>query len=161
MGLDLELEMLWPCLSDWSWSMLLSPVGKCCQGLEQRGQSQHSVYLSGRSGWGSFLHPVGVNTEMLFPQVLSLAMGNLGYECESAEQCVGISPGQWSPAFCTWLYSWKCVTGMLQVGWGFCLVLTFPETKNVSWRCHKVWHQSNASKLLSFPLQMSSGSWLM
>lgn len=40
------------------------------------------------------MHPVGVNTEMLFPQVLSLAVGNLGYECESAEQHVGISPGQ-------------------------------------------------------------------
>lgn len=34
------------------------------------------------------MHPVGVNTEMLFPQLLSLEMGNLGYECESAEQSV-------------------------------------------------------------------------
>lgn len=34
------------------------------------------------------MHPVGVNTEMLFPQLLSLEMGNLGDECESAEQSV-------------------------------------------------------------------------
>lgn len=45
------------------------------------------------------MYPVGVNTEMLFSQVLSLEMGNLGYESESAEQCVGISPGRCSPPF--------------------------------------------------------------
>lgn len=31
---------------------------------------------------------VGVNTEVLFPQLLSSEMGNLEYECESAEQSV-------------------------------------------------------------------------
>lgn len=44
------------------------------------------------------MHPVGENTEMLFPQGRPLEKGNLGCVCESAG-LVGFSPGQQSPAF--------------------------------------------------------------
>lgn len=38
------------------------------------------------------MHPVGENTQMLFPQGRPLEKGNLGCVCESAGR-VGFSPG--------------------------------------------------------------------
>lgn len=79
------LLMLWTCLSEGS--CLSSGVNA---GFRTAWLTLKPLCLPVWKEWVRFLlmHPVGVNTEMLFPQLLSLEMGNLGDECESAEQSV-------------------------------------------------------------------------
>lgn len=79
------LLMLWTCLSEGS--RLSSGVNA---GFRTAWLTLKPLCLPVWKEWVRFLlmHPVGVNTETLFPQLLSLEMGNLGDECESAEQSV-------------------------------------------------------------------------